>query len=106
MAKQPTFKQKLESRKALGDQTDELDEAIVTEFLTAAAPVIQMLRDIQDNMSDGVSFAARAKQVLSSIDTGLLRDPLSIRVVDAMRSAQEAAKISAEGEPVRDGSSA
>ena len=86
-----TFAQKLAAAKALGDQSDALNEEIVTEFLTAAAPVIQMLRDIETNMSDGVSFAARSKQVLQQIDVGLLKDPLSLRVVGKMEAARQAA---------------
>lgn len=76
-----TFAQKLAEAKELGEQSDELNEEIVAEFLTAASPVIQMLRDIEENMSDGISFAAKAKGVLHQIDIGLLKDPLSISVL-------------------------
>ena len=92
-----TFAEKLADAKALGDQSDALNEEIVTEFLTAAAPVIQMLRDIEKNMSSGVSFAARSKQVLQQIDVGLLKDPLSLTVLENLKAAQ-AGSATTEGD--------
>lgn len=91
-----TFQEKLADAKALGEQSDALNEEIVTEVLTAAAPVIEMLRAVVDNMSDGVSFAARAKQVLQQIDVGLLKDPLSVRVVEKLKEAQAAGEPAGE----------
>ena len=85
-----TFTQKLSAAKDLGEQSEQLHEEIVAEFLTTATPVIKMLRDIEANMSDGVSFSAKAKQVLHQIDIGLLKDPLSVSVLQKMQAAAEA----------------
>lgn len=90
-----TFAQKLAEAKALGTQSDALNEEIVLEFITAAGPTIQMLRDIEANMSDGISFSAKAKQVLHQIDIGLLKDPLAVSVLNKIAAAQEGAQESA-----------
>lgn len=86
-----TFAEKLAQAKELGSQSDALNEEIVAEFLGAAAPVIKMLRDIEANMSDGISFSAKAKAVLHQIDIGLLKDPLSVSVIAKLEAARAAA---------------
>lgn len=88
-----TFAQKLADAKALGDQADAANEEIVAEFLNKAGPTIQMLRDISANMSPDISFTASAKQILQNIDIGLLKDPLSTRV---LAKAAQAAQGSGE----------
>lgn len=88
MATKTTFETNLTKRKELGDQLDRLDEAIVTEFLVEADPVIEKLRQITDKMSDNVSFKGRAANVLQQIDNGLLRDPLALLVISKLTEAQ------------------
>ena len=91
-----TFEANLTKRKTLGDQLDTLDELIVSEFLAEAAPVIEKLRLVTENMSDNLSFKGRASQVLQQIENGLLRDPLAVRVIQNAQNdvaAQEAVTV-------------
>lgn len=94
-----TFREKLDDAKKLGVQVDAANEEIVEEFITTAAPVIQMLRDISENMSPDISFSSRSRQVLTQIDSGLLRDPLSVRVLEKVRKDKEAAVAAETAEP-------
>ena len=84
-----TFEQKLAEAKALGEQSDELNEQIARELLLEASPLIKKLRAVSENMSPNTSFHARATQVLAQIDSGLLRDPLSVRVLEKLKAESE-----------------
>ena len=86
-----TFEQKLAEAKSLGEKSDELNEQIARELLVAASPFIEKLRAVCDNMSPNTSFHARTKQVLAQIESGLLRDPLSVRVLEKLKGEQAAA---------------
>ena len=95
------FEEKLEQANAASEQSDNLNEEVVLELLTAAQSVIDMLRKVKEKMSPDVSFTARAAAVLQQIDVGLLQDPISVRVLtriaEEKRAAEEAAAAKAAG---------
>ena len=93
----PTFAQLLEQSSSLGDQADAVNEAIVADILVSAAPIIEKMRQVAEQMSDNISFTGKVKQVLHQIDIGLLKDPMAIAVQAKLAAAQaEATAASAD----------
>lgn len=89
-----TFDQLLDAAATTSKTQAEQNEAIVAHLLTVAAPAIEDFRKAAEKLSPDLSLTTSVKRALQSIDAGILKDPLTIRVQEKAAAAQAAAQSS------------
>ena len=89
-----TFEELLDAAAATSEKQAEQHEAIVAHLLMVAGPAVEAFRKAEEKLSPDLSLTTSIKRALQSIDSGILRDPLSIRVQKKLASAQAAAQSS------------
>lgn len=72
----------------------EQNEAIVAHLLTVAGPAIEDFRKAAEKLSPDLSLTTSIKRALQSIDAGILKDPLALRVQEKAAQAAAAAQSS------------